>query len=172
MVVIVVIAILAAISIVAYTNVQNRAHDAAVQNDLRQTGTLLETRIAMDGQIPHLMYASDADDERSREQNLDKWSELSISKGSYFTEAPLNFLICKTQNGARFALVSWRRSGSSFVYQDGSVSSSDQAPGQDLSDTARICEDLGFLAGAASGLPAQERRWGSGWLYENRQWRL
>lgn len=52
LIVIVVIAILAAISIVAYTGMQNRAHDSAVQSDLRATlGKILEYQ-AIHGGLP------------------------------------------------------------------------------------------------------------------------
>lgn len=172
MIVIVVIAILAAISIVAYTGVQGRANDSVVQQDLRQIGTVLDTWVVMDGGIPNLMYASDADDERSLEQKLEKWGELRISKASYSTEQPLNLLVCKIRDGSRFALAAWSRSGNGFSYQDGALAALEVAPGNDYSDTARVCEALGFAAGADSGLPVNERRWGSGWLYDNHQWRL
>ncbi|MFZ1243029.1 MAG: prepilin-type N-terminal cleavage/methylation domain-containing protein, partial [Candidatus Saccharimonas sp.] len=42
LIVIVVIAILAAISIVAYNGIQNRAHDTLVQNDIMNAGKQLE----------------------------------------------------------------------------------------------------------------------------------
>lgn len=42
LIIIVVIAILAAISIVAYTGIQNRAHDSAIQNDLASLSRQLE----------------------------------------------------------------------------------------------------------------------------------
>lgn len=42
LIVIVVIAILAAISVVAYRGIQNRAHNSAIQSDLRQFAQLIE----------------------------------------------------------------------------------------------------------------------------------
>ena len=50
LIVIVVIAILAAISIAAYTNISNRANDAAVQSDLKGLATKLEMSRAESGQ--------------------------------------------------------------------------------------------------------------------------
>lgn len=52
MIVIVVIAILAAISIVAYTGVQGRAHDTAIQNDLRNLGMLIMEYQAFNSRLP------------------------------------------------------------------------------------------------------------------------
>ena len=52
MIVIVVIAILAAISIVAYTGVQGRAYDTTVQSDLRGFANQLEMFRAATGNYP------------------------------------------------------------------------------------------------------------------------
>lgn len=52
LIVIVVIAILAAISIVAYTGVQNRAEETKLQSDLRQAGSLLGIDHAAHGAYP------------------------------------------------------------------------------------------------------------------------
>ncbi len=169
MVVVVVIAILAAISIVAYTGVQNRAHDSVVQQNLRQIGTALDSRVFMGDRVPHVMYAGD-DDDRKLEHNLSQWSDVGISKGSYSTEQSVNLVVCKIHDGSEFSLAAWSRSGNGFAYQNGAVASFGEAPGAGNSDTARICEAMGFIRGG--GLPASKQRWGSGWLYENHQWRL
>lgn len=52
LIVIVVIAILAAISIVAYNGIQNRAKNTAVQNDIRQVAKLIELYNADKGSYP------------------------------------------------------------------------------------------------------------------------
>ncbi len=54
LIVVVVIAILAAITIVAYTGIQNRAHDSAVQNDMKQFATILEIYKTDNGTYPSL----------------------------------------------------------------------------------------------------------------------
>ena len=52
MIVIVIIAILAAISIVAYNGVQNRGHNSAVQSDLHQLSTKLAMYQSEQGRYP------------------------------------------------------------------------------------------------------------------------
>lgn len=52
LIVIVVIAILATITIVAYTGIQDRASTASLQSDLRQAASLLEQERALDGVYP------------------------------------------------------------------------------------------------------------------------
>lgn len=52
LIVVVVIAILAAITVVAYTGIQNRAHDSSVKNDLRQLTTKVEAYRAEFGAAP------------------------------------------------------------------------------------------------------------------------
>lgn len=52
LIVIVVIAILAAISVVAYTGIQNRAKNVAIQSDIRQVAKLVESHAAQHGSFP------------------------------------------------------------------------------------------------------------------------
>jgi len=54
LIVIVVIAILAAITIVAYNGIQNRANDTTVQSDLRQTYTKVQEFAVVNGRYPQL----------------------------------------------------------------------------------------------------------------------
>lgn len=54
LIVIVVIAILAAIGIVAYSGTQSRAHDSAIQQDLRNISTIMEMYRATEGAYPPL----------------------------------------------------------------------------------------------------------------------
>src|SRR5690554_3746529 len=52
LIVIVVIAILAAISVVAYTGIQNRANDTAIQSDLRNIGSKFTEFYVTAGRLP------------------------------------------------------------------------------------------------------------------------
>lgn len=52
LIVIVVIAILATISVVAYNGIQNRAHNSAVQSDLKNIATKIEMYYAEQGIYP------------------------------------------------------------------------------------------------------------------------
>jgi prepilin-type N-terminal cleavage/methylation domain-containing protein len=52
LIVIVVIAILAAVSVVAYTGIQNRANDSAIQSDLRNLSMKVNEYYALHGEYP------------------------------------------------------------------------------------------------------------------------
>lgn len=156
LIVIVVIAILAAISIVAYTGVQNRAHDAAVQNDLRQVGTALESWILFDGSMP-------AASTLSGEDRDPRWDELSVTQASYghgniSTSGESNFLICRIGHGQEFAIVAWSRSGNGFSYANGSVGPYEY--------------EAAPLATSCPRVDISEGRNGSGWALLNDVWRL
>lgn len=74
LIVIVVIAILAAISIVAYTGIQNRAHDSIIQQDLATIAKKLElAKVDLEGRYPvsHVEFPSDA---RLTRESLDTTS--------------------------------------------------------------------------------------------------
>ena len=58
LIVIVVIAILAAITIVAFSGVQNRANDSAVQADLRNAASILGQEKAINGTYPSTLTAA------------------------------------------------------------------------------------------------------------------
>ena len=58
LIVIVVIAILAAISVVAYNGIQNRAYDTTVQSDLRQTYTKIQEYNIVNDQRNNCQYPS------------------------------------------------------------------------------------------------------------------
>ena len=118
MVVIVVIAILAAISIVAYSNVQNRTHDSVVQQDLRQLATQIELFRASHGVIPNF-----ADFQEGRfESDL---GPVSVSSSSYgddgLTPDGSNLLYCFLRDSGEFALVARSSSGNIWQYAEGAI---------------------------------------------------
>ncbi|MFZ1243126.1 MAG: type II secretion system protein [Candidatus Saccharimonas sp.] len=82
LIVIVVIAILAAISIVAYNGIQTRANETAIKNDLSNFAKKLELmRIdAADGKYPASLVSANG---------------IQVSKGSYETKKGANFYYCK-----------------------------------------------------------------------------
>lgn len=166
MIVIVVIAILAAITVVAYTGIQNRAHDTAVQNDLRQLGIKVQEWIIMDGEMPGVH--DDGSSTWVGIERIPKWQEINLSHGSYsegfVTEnGPHNLLICRQRDGQRFAAAAWSQSGNGFVLQDGSVQSVDMEPGP----LASTCDALGITSGSGP-----TGRSGSDWIYNLGEWRL
>lgn len=117
LIVIVVIAILAAISVVAYTNIQNRTHDSAIQSDLRNIATKLEVYKADYGAYPSPTSSA-------------QFNGLGItaSKTSYDTTSGLhtgadkyNLLYCRTADSAQFALVARSKSGNTFQLTRGTL---------------------------------------------------
>lgn len=86
LVVIVVIAILAAISVVAYTGIQNRAHDTAVQSDLSQIHKQLQVAAALE-ELP----------DPSSDPDADQFNALidSITTGSYDSSQEYTIMVVK-----------------------------------------------------------------------------
>ena len=113
LIVIVVIAILAAITIVAYNGIQNRANDTAVQSDLRNIGGKIMEFATINDAIP----VAGVTDMGSM--------NLKVSKSAYGAHytvtggAEYNLLYCRTSTA--FILVAAAKSGNVFVYRDGGV---------------------------------------------------
>lgn len=114
LIVIVVIGILAAITVVAYNGIQNRASDTAIQTDLRNIG----------GKILEFQAINDV---RPTGNSTD-FGPMNIkvaqnSYGAHYTPAGTsgyNLLYCPT--GASFAVVAASKSGTVYVFKDGAVS--------------------------------------------------
>jgi general secretion pathway protein G len=116
LIVIVVIGILAAIVIVAYSGVQNRANDAAVQSDLENIAKAIRTYDTLNGSYP------DVTDSAVR-------TSLSLDerRSSYDTTAPSNsptdlitrnLIICIIKTGAtqNFGIAAMSKSGTVYSY--------------------------------------------------------
>ncbi len=142
LIVVVVIAILAAITIVAYRGIQNNAHDAAVQSDLSSNGKLLLRRVAETGVYP---------------VSFDTIG-LKASKGSYLLSRN-NFYICVNATTGRFALSGVSVSGKGFQNVDGNITqSASQLWG---ADTCNLIGS-GVMAGAYSSTGATWQSWVNG----------
>lgn len=109
LIVIVVIGILAAISIVAYNGIQNRAHDVAVQNDLANLAKRFELFMADNSRYPN--HHTDMN-------NLG----LAISKDSYLVSSELDFNLipCQVSGNQKFAIAAVSKSKKRFYVTDGS----------------------------------------------------
>ncbi|MBM3210429.1 type II secretion system protein [Candidatus Saccharibacteria bacterium] len=109
LIVIVVIAILAAITIVAYNGIQNRANDTAVQSDLRNiAGKIREFQVIND-RLPAINAA-----------DLDQLGFTATQRayGAHYTPSGLsdyNLLYCS--DGTRFAIVAGSKSGTTFAFR-------------------------------------------------------
>ena len=112
---IVVIAILAAITIVSYNGIQNRAYDSAVQADLDATIKKLALFTIDNNHYP---------------TNIADLATLGIriSRSSYATAptTPTNFTMCYSDDGSSIAIAALSKSGHayySFTQQDASIHS-------------------------------------------------
>ena len=149
LIVIVVIAILAAITIVAYNGIQNRANDTSVQSDLRQVAAKFHEYKILNGVIPTSgaeLTASGAKSSRT-------------PYGNHYTPASsngYNLLFCYTSAAADdWGLVAASKSGTVFVFKGGGVST---GVGPLVSWTT-TCSN--------NGLPA-----GGQWLFNNGTWMI
>lgn len=116
LIVIVVIAILAAISIVAYNGIQGRSYDSAIQSDLANMAKKMEVYRALDssGHYPTSLAAAGLD--------------IKVSKGAYgdhySANNGYNLLLCTSTSGSPgFAIVGRSKSGTTYA-----ISSSRSAP--------------------------------------------
>jgi type II secretion system protein G len=102
LIVIVVIAILAAISIVAYNGIQNRANDTAVQADLANISKKMQLYQADNGTYP------------VGTAGLTAVEDLKPSRGTY-DSGYNNFVYCyTTTTGLNYAIVGKSKSGNAF----------------------------------------------------------
>lgn len=147
LIVIVVIGILAAITVVAYNGIQGRAHDVAVQGDLRN---LYNKSLAF--------YASEGYYPAATDQELARL-EYTASKGAYAL-ATANLLFCthdRTASDAKVAAVATSKSGKRFY-----VSSNN---GQGQYTGATSMNDYVTICGEVLGDSNTDRRYGysAGW---------
>lgn len=109
LIVIVVIAILASISIVAYTGIQNRANDAAVQNDLRTLSKKFEL-FKIDNSLDRYPYGT------TLGTGTNTGISMTFSQGAYQISGNMyNVLNCMTGSGATYAVLAQSKSGKYFT---------------------------------------------------------
>lgn len=144
LIVIVVIAVLASISIVTYNGIQQRANNTSVQADLSTAAKLLELH-----NIDNSRYPSSA--ELASMEN-----RLSFSKGSYQT-ASNAVLYCQSSDQLSYALIGKSKSDTSYI-----VTSSNQTPREYTATFPALASVV--CSAVASGLEAE--LWihsGTGW---------
>lgn len=126
------IAILAAISIIAYNGIQNRGFDVSVQTDLKQVGQQIESAKIINDVLP-----------TANSSGLTPLG-IRVSKSAYncgfLSGGCNNFVYCRLDTGQQFALVAYSKSGNGFKYQDGSVTSYASAP----ASFSTICPSTGM----------------------------
>ena len=107
LIVVVVIAILAAITIVAYNGIQNRAYDTAVKADLKSASSKIEIAKVTTNQQS---LAAD-------QANLQ--AVVTASKSVYQARSGTSLLYCRTNTS--YALVAQSKSGNAFVMENGVI---------------------------------------------------
>jgi len=128
LIVIVVIAILAAITIVAYNGIQNRANDSAVQNDLESFAKVMEMQKidSTSGTYPSIPTAA---------------MNLKFSKGSYgMDNRSRNLEYCYNSTTDTYILMANSKSGNYFKAVNGKVSATAAASGYG------ICSQIGLAS--------------------------
>lgn len=118
LIVIVVIAILAAITVVAYTGVSARANDTAVQSDLNQFAKKMGIYYAENGRYPDLSGGDTVTDPRL----VDGGVSIRVSKGSYMVAPAVirNFALCGTPTGDHYIVAAMSKSGTIYSVSDSS----------------------------------------------------
>ncbi len=131
LIVIVVVAILAAISVVAYNGVQNRANDSAVQSDVRNLAMKVMEYHAINGEYPHGTGAS----------IFPGGIRLALSKQSYaLTTSNVYYCVIPTGSNARFSIAARSKSGRIIAYYDGGFKEYTGA----FSVSTNICPNTGI----------------------------
>lgn len=114
LIVIVVIAILASITIVAYNGIQNSAYDSSVRSDLSANHKTLE-----------LYRINSTDDSYPPTSSLGS-AGLRATKSAYTAERN-NFYYCRSDDGKSYAIGVITRSNQGFIMTNGQVASTTSA---------------------------------------------
>lgn len=160
LIVIVVIGILAAIVIVAYNGVQNRAYDTSVQVDLENAGKGLGVYKSFNGSFPN---GSTTDAIEAMLNDAD----LKFSRGAYATDAATtnsNIFYAFGGNGDDFVMVAKSKSGNVFYFSSktGSVDNY-----QNLNPQHSFPQSGGSYIKQLTGMDGATHVWGFG----NGNWR-
>jgi len=145
LIVIVVIAILAAITIITYRGIQNRAHETAVQSDLRGIGMQLmkEQALSDSGQPATANSAGLA-------------GLVKVTKAAYRTNNINSGQFAYCRNNEKFALLARARTDRLFIWrsEDGSVKT-----GSHTGNLATLCGDA-----ARGNIPTASDGYAAVWL--------
>ena len=150
LIVIVVIAILATISIVVYRGVQNRAYDTTVQSDLRQTFMKAKQFYVLNDAIPAMPGGPGG------------WPEINqnfVTTRSAYGGGDNFMIYCRTTTD-QFAIVGRSKSGNGFAYStNGGAISFASWPGN---SNANLCP--------AAGIPTTSTGYDGLWIGVNGAW--
>jgi type II secretion system protein G len=154
LIVIVIIAILAAITLVAYNGIIARADDSAVQSDLKSNAKLLELYKVDNGSYPN--NATQLNAMRTAGQYLLKATTSVYMKGKN------NFIYCFGNTSDSYAIAALSSSGNAWYVSSGQTTPATY-PGSWTGTLASICPTpLGQSASGAWGYTANT--WNTTWL--------
>lgn len=158
LIVVVIIAILASITVVAYNGVTNQANDASVEVDLRNLGQMLITNTIETGEFP------------VDETGLST-AHLKVSKNAYGNHLisggmEYNLLYCSTIAGyqpAGFAFVASAKSNKVYSFTSARGSVVQYPSGSWAEGWGTVCPDVLDVDAGNSNVGV--------WLYENSIWK-
>lgn len=155
LIVIVVIGVLAAVALVAYNGVQNRAHDSAVQTDVRKIGLALQHQIAVNGSMPTseaalktLLESSEVKGKITR-NSFDVTQPANASGNDFHSR---NLLICVSggaTSNLKFGVGALSKSGSVYFYTSMSGLVKDTTPW--IGQQGLQCPKMGITVNDPSG---------------------
>lgn len=133
LIVIVVIAILASISVAAYSNISNRANDSAVQSDLKNLAGKIQEYRVLNNSLPIT---------GSNSAVMPDSMTFPANKQAYYSTGP-NLYYCVVPGGddARFALTARSKSGKIFVHNGSSFQEYTESA---FSSGNNVCQGSGF----------------------------
>ena len=151
LIVVVVIAILAAITIVSYNGVTNRANDSAVQQDLATIAKKIQLSYTQKGVYPIGAGLGDIGI---------RVSKGSYSRGMYNGSSWYNMLYCwpDSVNQNRFALIAQSKSGNVYQWVDGRLTQI----GTEMKGSIPQCADAGVTINGVS----------RDWFYDQDAWQV
>lgn len=150
LIVIVVIAILAAITIVAYNGIQNRANDSAVQSDLRNLGQKV-TEYMIDNSEPPT----------ADQAGLEGIAKVTKPAYDSSLSSSTSLLYCRT--ATEYGFVARSKSGQSYVMENGAIRKIGTWNGGNDTAACGTNTNVGLLYGSDPG-------YGHTNLYRNSVW--
>lgn len=149
LIVIVVIAILAAITIVAYNGIQNRAYDTTVKSDLRNLAAKVREYMVLNNeQIPTADQAG-----------LESFAK--VTKSAYQPRGNTSLLYCRT--ATKFAFVAQSKSDTAFVVENGAIRQIGTWGGSNDDNACGSNTTVGLVYGSDPG-------YGYVYLFRNSTW--
>lgn len=156
LIVIVVIAILAAITIVAYNGIQNRANNAAVESDLAAAAKYLEIRKVELERYPVAGTVAEMP------------AGFKLTKSAYVADAAShNAMYCVNRVTDKYAFGVISKSGQHYILNSGVVS---KVPNM---TSTTVCEAVGATwentanAAVIHGYNSGTQTWNAGWVWTN-----